>query len=486
MNTEELKLLLTSNDVTELVDKIKKSRPDPLPDITTIKNQLEPKNHDVMDETKRPNKKVKVDMDSGTETATYSDGSETAEKGTKIEQVARIAIAIQKLIVKRAVSFSFGNPISLNYEPLSEAEKTVLNGIKKILIKNKETSLNRKIARVMYSTTEVAEYWYPIEDKNTKALYGFDSNYKLRAAVFSTLKGDKLFPTFDDFGDMIAFSREFTKKVDDKDIIFFETYTDSQHFMWNITDKKAVEGFPKKIELGKIPIVYGKQEQTEWEDVQSLIDRLEKLLSNFADTNDYHASPKIFIKGQLVGFGRKGEAGSIIEGDRDSDAKYLSWQQAPEAVKLEIETLLNLIYSLTQTPNLSFESVKGLGNISGRALKLLFLDAHLKVQEKQEVLSEYLTRRLNLIKAFIGMFNSGLKATCDSMDIEPEIVPFMIDDEETKVDILVAATGGKPILSQKTAVGQLNYTNDSEREYELIKEEEQGMNVLETLEPTVL
>lgn len=83
------------------------------------------------------------------------------------------------------------------------------------------------------------------------------------------------------------------------------------------------------------------------------------------------------------------------------------------------------------------------------------------------------------------MFNSGLKATCDSMDIEPEIIPFMIDDNETKVDVLVAATGNKPILSQKTAIRQLNYTNDPEKEYELIKEEEQGLNVLETLEPTV-
>lgn len=485
MNTEELKLLLTSNDVTELVDKIKKSRPYPLPDITTIRNQLEPKNHDVMDETKRPNKKVKVDMDSGTETATYSDGSETAEKGTKIEQVARIAIAIQKLIVKRAVSFSFGNPIRLNCEPQSDSEKTVLNGIKKILLKNKETSLNRKIGKIMFSCTEIAEYWYPVEEQNAKSLYGFDTKYKLRYAVFSPLKGDILYPTFDDYGDLIAFSRQFTKKENDKDIVYFETYTSENHFMWNTTEQKLVEGFPKKIELGKIPIVYGRQEQTEWEDVQNLIDRLEKLLSNFADTNDYHASPKIFIKGQLVGFGRKGEAGAIIEGDEGSDAKYLSWQQAPEAVKLEIETLLNLIYSISQTPNLSFESVKGLGNISGRALKLLFFDAHLKVQEKQEVLSEYLTRRINLIKTFIGMFNSGLKATCDSMDIEPEITPYMLDDEETKVDILVAATGGKPILSQKTAVGQLNYTNDPEKEYERILEEEQSINTIETLEPTI-
>lgn len=81
--------------------------------------------------------------------------------------------------------------------------------------------------------------------------------------------------------------------------------------------------------------------------------------------------------------------------------------------------------------------------------------------------------------------DNSLNETCKAIDIEPEIIPYMIDDEETKVQILSTATGGKPILSQKTAVEQLNYTNDSEKEYEQILEEEQGLNVLETLEPTV-
>ena len=80
--------------------------------------------------------------------------------------------------------------------------------------------------------------------------------------------------------------------------------------------------------------------------------------------------------------------------------------------------------------------------------------------------------------------DNSLNETCKVIDIEPEIIPYMIDDEETKIQILATATGGKSILSQKTAVEQLNYTNDSEKEYELLKEEEQGLNILETLEPT--
>ena len=81
--------------------------------------------------------------------------------------------------------------------------------------------------------------------------------------------------------------------------------------------------------------------------------------------------------------------------------QYVSWQQAPEAVKLEIETLLKLIYTITQTPDISFDAVKGLGAISGVALKLLFMDAHLKVQDKCEIFDDYLQRRVNVLLEYV-------------------------------------------------------------------------------------
>lgn len=491
MKIEELKQLLDENTPNDFIALIKKLRTgtDPLPDTELIEKNLDPAKHDVMDKTKRKDKLVKID-ENQTEIASYYDENAELTGTYRIEPVARIALALQKLIVKRAVSFTFGNPIQLNFEPQDEKQKVVLNAIKKILLKNKEASLNRKIGKILFSCKEVAEIWFTVpEEKNE--IYGIKSNVKLKVNAFNPLNGDELYPTLDDYGDLIAFSRAF-KALDNegKSIDYFETYTAENIYQWTkaqgANDFALMEGYPKKNELGKIPIIYGKQEQMEWEDVQGLITRLETLLSNFADVIDYNGNPMIFFKGNLTGFGRKGEAGKILEGDNESDAKYLSWSDAPEAVKLEIETLLRLIYMITQTPDFSFEAVKSINAISGKALKMLFFDAHLKVQEKQEVLSEYMTRRINIIKAYVGLMDTSLNETCKAIDIDPEIIPYMIDDEETKVDILVAATGGKPILSQKTAVSQLNYTNDSEREYELIKEEEQGMNVLETLEPTVL
>ena len=250
-------------------------------------------------------------------------------------------------------------------------------------------------------------------------------------------------PYFDETGDMVAFSRSFARKDDSGNATdFFETYTDEEHCLWanGANGYEMVDGYPKPVAIGKIPIVFGHQDKFETQDVDKLIDRLEKLLSNFADTNDYHASPKIFTTGQINGWSKKGEAGAVIEGEEGATMQYVSWQNAPESVKLEIETLLKMIYTITQTPDISFDSVKGIGAVSGIALKLLFMDAHLKVQDKREIFDDYLQRRVNVIKAYIGQFNQSLKADCDSLLIEPEIVPYMIVDEKEQVEYWITAT----------------------------------------------
>jgi len=485
---DDINKLLEDSDINAIIEELKSGRNAPQPDMNTILSQLEPSKHDIFDKIKRPDKIVKVD---NPEPAKNHQSLETGYTGgekeqTKLIPVARIALAIQKLIVKRAVAFTFGNPVTLNAEPENEDEKTVLNAVKKVLFSTKSRTINRKVAREIFSTTEAAELWYPVKKPTN---YGFSSNFKLRVAVFSPKKGDKLYPYFDEAGDMIAFSREFViKDKKEKECTYFETYTDAAHLMWEQDNAQwqLVKGYPKTNVINKIPIVYGRQDFVEWEDVQGLIDRLETLLSNFADTNDYHASPKIVVKGDVLGFAKKGESGAILqlEGE-NADAKYLSWQHAPESVKLEIETLLRMIYTVTQTPDISFDSVKGIGAISGIALKLLFLDAHLKVQDKMDIFDDYLQRRLSIIQAYLAQFKTGLKEACESLTIEPEIVPYMIDDEKAKVDLLMAANGGKPVASQKTTVQQLGWVDDTDAEYKQILDEENASAYVDISEPTI-
>lgn len=489
MDIKEL-FLNEDQDTSKIIAELKSKRLTETPESADFKKELEPLKHDVYDRIKRPDKKVKIDPDDpdykNNEDNVVNVTGGTTPTGYRYEPVARVALAIQKLIVKRAVSFIFGNAVTLDSSADGDGQKAVLKALKRVMYDIKEKSFNRRVARNLFSCTEVAEYWYPVESKNS--VYGFDSKFKLRSAIFSPLLGDTLYPYFDETGDMTAFSREFSvtnaKNVSET---YFETYTDENHYMWHNTAEgyTLVENYPKKIEIGKIPVIFGSQPQVEWADVQNLIDRLEKLLSNFADTNDYHASPKIFIKGKLLGFAKKGESGAILQGDENSSAQYLSWANAPEAVKLEINTLLQMIYTITQTPDIAFDTVKGLGSISGIALKLLFMDAHLKVADHQEVFDEYLQRRINVIKAFIGKFNTKLAGDADNLMVEPIITPYMIVDEVAEIKIWTEANGGQPVISQKASFEKAGLTNDSEEDFKQYEKEQNEKNSFTLNEPTL-
>lgn len=470
----------------QIIQELKSKRYIKDPDTGKFSNELEPLKHEVFNKIKRPDKKVRIDNDEigHTENVIQVSGEGGEQVAFRPEPVARIALSIQKLIVKRAVSFIFGNPVILDSDPSDESQKLVLKAIERVLYDVKEKSLNRKVARNLFSCTEVAELWYPVESMSN--IYGFDSKFKLRCAVLSPLLGDTLYPYFDESGDMVAFSREFSLTDGKTSRKYFETYTETKQYQW-IQDTDGwdiVEGYPKENPIGKIPVVFGNQEQTEWADVQILIERLETLMSNFADTNDYHAAPKIFVKGQLTGFSKKGESGGILEGDSESDAKYLAWENAPESVKLEIETLMKMIYTITQTPDISFDAVKGIGTVSGIALKLLFMDAHLKVADHQEVFDEYLQRRLNIIKAFIGKFNVQLGEAASNLQVEPIITPYMIKDEAAEIKIWTDANGGNPVMSQKASFIKAAMTTDPEADFEQYNTEQTAKNSFNMFEPT--
>ncbi|MDR1182605.1 MAG: phage portal protein, partial [Bacteroidales bacterium] len=171
----DIKQLFTESDVDAIIAELKSGRNAAEPDVDLCISQLNPSKHDIFDKTKRPDKNVKTDNPEPEENGKpISPGYTGGEKEqTTIVTVARIALAIQKLIVKRAVSFTFGNPITLNSEPEGTDEETVLNAVKKVLFNTKSRTINRKVAREIFSTTEAAELWYPVE-KPTDA-YGFPS-----------------------------------------------------------------------------------------------------------------------------------------------------------------------------------------------------------------------------------------------------------------------------------------------------------------------
>src|SRR5690606_2580655 len=140
----------------------------------------------------------------------------------------------------------------------------------------------------------------------------------------------------------------------------------------------VLDGTPFAHSYGKIPIIYYSKPAPPWASVQHVIERIETLLSNFGDTNDYHASPVFVMMGNVgAKMLEKGEQGKSLQitGDK-ADAKYVTWEQATEAVKLELDTLVDFAFTCTQTPQMSMEDLKGLGAASGVAYDRIFIDAH--------------------------------------------------------------------------------------------------------------
>ena len=329
-----LKEIFSQNTPSDVIDALKKGRNVPLPDVEAARKAIDPEKHDVNDRTKRPDKRVAVsDSEESSGLQVTSDVPGGSKGTTRPEPVARISLAIQQLIIKRAVSFLFGNDPAYNADTESEQQQAVMRAFGRILRDVKCNSINRRVGRLR---TPAKFAWYlcvgaaSAEAESNR--YGFPSRFKLRCAVFSPATGDTLYPYFDETGDMMAFSRSFARKDDAGNTVdFFETYTADAHYMWQSGDNgwTLSEGYPRTVAIGKIPVVYARQDETETAIVNSLIARLETLLSNFADTNDYHASPKLFITGHIQGFSKKGEAGGRLRTPANL-AGYLNAPPCPE------------------------------------------------------------------------------------------------------------------------------------------------------------
>lgn len=425
--------------------------------------QFDPTKHGVFDEAIRPKKIVK---------------KASGQKDTKgeplytdvQEEVARIAIPFQQIIVERAIGFLLGNPIEITAKGGDDGDlqKKLIAMIGKIWSKNKLDYRNKDVARKMFSECEVAELWYLVDAE--EGYWGDLSKgkFKPKMRILAESLGDKLYPCFDGTGDMIAFSREYTIINNNKNEIRFDVFTADRTVKYlTIDGQTTTESIPNQFK--KIPVVYYRQDYPDWYIVEAMIERLETGVSNRADSNDYSGAPITVVKGDLKGFASKGEQGKVLQVSDGGDVQYLESTNAPESVKLEWETLREFILSMTQTPDISFSQMKGLGAVSGIALKLMFMDAHMKARNKEGTFGESIQRRINLLMSIIGnVIDTGLGQTIKTLDLVPVFVPYLPTNEKEEVDIIsVAKTAG--VMSVETGVRRNPLVSDVDAELALIK-----------------
>jgi len=396
-----------------------------------------------------------------------------AGKGKTLKRItqAKEVIQYQKKIVNMAVSFLFGDPVKLILGNKGDKYQETFTLINDVWDKNKLDYFNKKLARRLFVETKVAELWYTIIDN--------ENNKYIKVALLCNKNGDEIYAHFNENGDMDAFTRRYKlEEIDGKSYEHIDIYT-AEKFISG-TKKTAWVVEEKDNLFKKIPVIYYEQDEPEWTSVQSEIDRSEMLISKFADTNDYFGAPIIKIKGKIDNPPEKGEVGRTLRftGETNAegkieygDAKYLTWEQAPEAIKMEYDILKDIIYSITSTPDLSFSNVKGFTNLSGIALKLLFLDSILKAKDKEELFGESLTRRINLLKAILSIIDVKKETELQELDISIKFGNILPQDMSELVKALSTARGGDVIMSEKEAVRQNPLVEDSEEDIKRLEEE---------------
>lgn len=450
---DEITVILDSGrPVDDIINDLKNKSVD-VPKWSELLKDYEPTKHKIVDDKETRRDKLK------------SDG--------QVEKASRIYIGLEKLLTKRTTEFAFSIPVRRVYHNTEDNEKRqqIAKAIEAIYKYARIDSENIKRGNTYFASCEIFTIWYAVEKPNS--LYGFKSKYKLKCKTYSPMDGVKLYPLFDELGDMLAMSFEYKKKVKDKEITYFETYTADKHYKWRQKDNgwEAVAE-PQIIKLLKIPGAYAFRPEPIYHGLSHIREEIEYTLSRNSDVIAYNSAPVLKVTGKLVGDEDKGESRRIFRLQDGGDVAYVSWTQAIEALKYHVETLLKLFFMQGQMPDLSFENMKNLGNIGFDARQMMLSDAHLKIGDESGAWIEFFERECSVVKEFLKFMNVEWKDEIDNIEVEHFITPFIQNDEDSLINRCMKGNGGKAIFSQLESIKMAGYSKDPKGTLKQIQKED--------------
>ena len=442
-------LFANSSSIGEVIDGLREKSVT-VPCWAELEKDYEPKKHNIVgDKTNRIDKVLK-------------DGG--------VEKASRIYIGLEKLLVNRMSEYMFAIPVQRVYSGLeNDTRKQIADAIESVYKHARIDTANLQRGVSYFGACEFCTIWYAVKKPNT--LYGFNSEYKLKCATFSPMGGTDIYPLFDEYGDLLALSIGYKRKLKNELVEFFEVYTENRHIKWQ-RESEWKELVNDEIEILKIPAIYGYRKKPIYDGLSYIREEIEYTLSRNSDVIAYNSAPIIKVVGNLQGEEKKGETQRIMRVQEGGDVSYVSWQQSTEAMKYHVETLTKMFWSQAQMPDISFENMAHLGNIGYDARKTMFADAELKVGDERGIWIELLERECNVVKAFLAKMNLKWAKEIENVQVEHVITAFKQDDEKSKIDMFVTANGGKPVISHKDSIELAGLSSDPEKTYNDLQEEQ--------------
>lgn len=323
----------------------------------------------------------------------------------------------------------------------------------------------REAKRLAGAETESAKVYH---------IYRENGMPQVKVKVISKSKGYTLRPLFDQWDNMIAFGYGYTLLEGDKSVEHFDIETPEYIYRckradigWDVT--------PLLNPSGKINVIYYRQNKA-WYGVQKRIDREEAVDSKAADSNNYFSDPKLKLTADviqsIVGGGSNMVGEVITMSDKDkSAAEYLVPPDYSTMKEAEKKDLSSSILFDTFTPDFSYENMKGLGTLSGEALKRALALGYMKRDNLKEIYDILIDREKNLILAIMmNVTHIGMREELSRLDLQHEFSEPFAEDKDKRID-MIAKLYDSGLVSLQTAVDMLSLTDKPEEEIRRILEE---------------
>lgn len=410
-----------------------------------------------------------------------------ATKDGEMIHMSRITMGLQKLATKRMAEMCFTIPVKRTWSSNTDKEREASMILESLFEKNKINGLNIDRAEKLYASCEIATIWFTKEQESMYA--GHKSQYKLRCRTYSPMDGSHLYPLFDEYDDMIALSYEYIRMMsNNSSVTYFETFTANKHMRWRnegigwIDDMSAED-----VQIEKIAGVYARRDEPIWEQQSGNVYEAEWARSRNGNYLRRNSKPT------WVEFVDAEDVKNLNNGDEDDDkaargkrrypanakAGYVTWNQAVDSLKYHVDSIKSDFFEQLQLPNNSFDNMKTTP-MSGEARKMLYVDCQMKVIGEMPLWIDFFSREINVVKAFAKKMFPEYANEFDSLEFKLKITPFNIKDESEQIKNGTDATGGKAIMSRRTAIQKYTDIDDIDTEIKQIDEDETG--VLE--EPT--
>lgn len=367
----------------------------------------------------------------------------------------------QRYINEVELFFLLGKPIKWRNDTATDSRTdTAFLAYNRFLRELRFDTLFRQAKRLAGAETESAIiFHYQNDNGQPKAI----------AKVISYSKGYRLRPLFDQWGILRAFGYGYNIKKGNAVIEHFDIETpttifecESAKIGWKVTAK------PNK--TGKINAIYLRQDKA-WNGVQSRIDREEYIDSKTADSNNYFADPKLTVTADIVSTlaDRETPGELITMHGTDSKVAYLAPPDYSTMKESEKNDLNRSILFDTFTPDFSFDTMKGLGTLSGDALRRAMTLGYIKRDNLMEIYNELVDRAKNLILAIMkNITHPELSAEIDAIKISHEFSEPFTEDSQTSWTA-ISQLYEKGVASLETVVKMLALTDASSEEVERIR-----------------